>query len=273
MGHVGGDGRTGLVKGKVALIAGVGPGLGADSARALAREGASLALLSRSGATSEPLAAELGASGVRCMTVQADITDPAQCRRAAAEVIAEFGAIDILVTVAFRDDSPNRKSLLESDEDLGEWRGIFEINLFGTMLITKAVLGRMVERRSGTIVFVNSMTAERVLAKAGPYAGSKAALQRAAQCVALEVAPLGIRVNSIHPGYMWNDFVRKNCEVRAERNGTTLEQEKALITPAIPLGYIPTTDEYANTVVYLASDMSRPMTGGSVHVNGGMFIR
>lgn len=262
----------GLLTGRAALIAGVGTGLGREAALALAREGAAMALLARGDRVVGTVAEEVRGCGVPCITVKADITSASDCRRAAAETVRELGKIDVLVNIAFRDDSPNRKSLMESDEDLSDWRRIFEVNVYGTLLITKAVLPTMIAARSGTVVMVNSMTANRVLAKAGSYAASKAALLKASQCLALELAPDGIRVNSLHPGYIWNEFVQGNAQVRAARNNRSVEAERDEILKGIPLGRIPEAKEYAGSILYLASDLSGSMTGASVHVNGGQYI-
>ena len=178
-----------------------------------------------------------------------------------------FGQIDVLVNVAYK---PSVHSpLLDSSSDLAEWRAHFDTNLFGTLQMTKAVAHHMAARGSGTIVMVNSMAAERVSKGLGGYTGSKAALERIVRTLALELAERGVRVNGVHPGYMWGSWMEEVMRRRALANGTDPETEKAAVEAEIPLGYIPPTREFVGTILYLASDLSRPTTGQAIHVNGG----
>jgi NAD(P)-dependent dehydrogenase (short-subunit alcohol dehydrogenase family) len=261
----------GLMQDKVALIAGVGEGLGRDLALEFARHGAKLVLAARRTSYIQTLAAEIEALGRPCLPLCCDITKPDDCERATIRTCKEFGRIDSLVSVAYLTD--NSMSLLDNPADFRQWREVFDVNVFGTLGLTRAAAQRMVERRSGTIVLINSMAAERLRVNRAAYAGSKAALATMAKVVALELGPYNVRINSLHPGFMGGQPVEDVLRNWGEQNGTDIETERRKVVATIPLNYIPPTSEYARNALFLASDYSAPMTGQSVHSNGGQWLR
>jgi NAD(P)-dependent dehydrogenase (short-subunit alcohol dehydrogenase family) len=117
------------------------------------------------------------------------------------------------------------------------------------------------------------MTAEKVYEGSEAYSGSKIALQRMTRSVAMELGPIGIRVNSMHPGFMYGPQVEKVLSTRAADNSTTFEEEYAKVAKDIALRYIPPTAEYARTLLFLASSLSDAVTGQSLHVNGGLYLQ
>src|SRR5262249_50353182 len=129
-----------------------------------------------------------------------------------------------------------------------------------------------VERRRGRIVMINTMTAEKVLPGSEAYAGSKIALQRMTRAIAMELGEFGIRVNSMHPGYMLGPQVMKVMQERAQRNGTSPEEERRAVSERAALRYIPPTEESARTLLFFASRLSDAVTGQSLHVNGGLYL-
>jgi NAD(P)-dependent dehydrogenase (short-subunit alcohol dehydrogenase family) len=161
---------------------------------------------------------------------------------------------------------------LETQPDISDYRACFDVNVFGTLQMTRQIALHMAERRKGRIVMINTMTAEMAYEGSEAYSGSKIALQRMTRSIAMELGPLGIRVNSLHPGFMWGPQVQKVLEKRAADKGTSFETEYQLVTKDMALRYIPPTAEYAKTLLFLSSHLSDAMTGQSLHVNAGQYL-
>jgi NAD(P)-dependent dehydrogenase (short-subunit alcohol dehydrogenase family) len=253
-----------LLKDKVAVVSGVGPGLGKEIALALAREGAAVVLGARTEAQLKDVAAEIEGTGGRALWVQTNITDVEQCRRLVHTATDGFGRVDVLVNNAFRPDAFERFE----DVDLDKWRRIFEVNVFGSLQLTKEVIPPMKAQGGGSIVFINSMIIRKVLPNQGGYAASKGALLTAAQVLARELGSYKIRVNSVVPGWMWGPSVEALFEMRAGE-GRSKQEQYDEIAREISLGVIPPDDDVANAVVFFASDRSALVTGQSLDVNGG----
>ena len=230
-----------LLQDKVAVVSGVGPGLGKEIALALVREGASVVMGARTEAYLRELADEIDRAGGQVAFAPTDITDVEQCRRLVGTAVDRFGRVDALVNNAF---VPDAFELFE-DVDLDKWRHIFDVNVFGSLQLTKEVIGPMKAQGGGSIVFINSMVIRKILPHQGGYAASKGALMTAAQVLAKELGPHRIRVNSVVP-----------------------EQYDA-VAKDIPLGLIPPDDDCANAVVFFVSDLAAVVTGQALDVNGG----
>jgi NAD(P)-dependent dehydrogenase (short-subunit alcohol dehydrogenase family) len=254
-----------LIAGKVAVVSGIGPGLGRAVALALAREGADLALAARSASFLERVAAEVEALGRRALAVPTDVTRPEDCRRLVARAAEALGGIDVLVGNAYHPGT----FLPIAEDDLESWRPPFEVNVLGTMRLAREVVPVMRRRGGGSIVVVNSMIVRRPLATMGGYAASKAALLAATQTLAREVGPHGIRVNSVVPGYIWGPTLEGYFAAQAEARGVDPREVYDAVAREIALGRIPTPEEVAGAVVFLASDLARAVTGQSLDVNGG----
>jgi NAD(P)-dependent dehydrogenase (short-subunit alcohol dehydrogenase family) len=254
-----------LLKDKTAIVSGVGPGLGKEIALAFAREGADVALGARTESYLEEVRGEIEALGRRAVHARTDITDQDQCDALVAAAIEAFGHLDVLAHNAF---APDVFQLFE-DVDLGAWRQIMDVNLFGSLQLTKAALPAMKEQGSGSIVFVNSMIIRKVLPLQGGYATSKGALMTAAQVLAKELGPHGIRVNSIVPGWMWGPNVQGYFSMMESQTGKSVQEQYDEVASQIALGEIPPDEDCANAAVFFASDLSRVITGQSLDVNGG----
>jgi len=254
-----------LLEGKVALVSGVGPGMGRDISLAFAREGAAVVLGARTTERVEAVAAEVEALGGRALPVRLDITDRASCDGAVTAAGDAFGTIDILVNNAFDDGDFTRFA----DADLAAWRRTVDVNLFGTLELTQAVVPVMKEHGGGRIVMINSMSAVRIRERFGAYAVSKAALATATKSLALELGRFGIRVNGVHPGYIWGDSVEQYFAYQAARRGVTPQDVYDEVAGETALGYLPPSSEIAGSVVFFASDLSTPVTGQSLGVNAG----
>jgi NAD(P)-dependent dehydrogenase (short-subunit alcohol dehydrogenase family) len=254
-----------LVEGKVAIVSGVGPGLGQAIANALAREGAQVVLAARTEAYLDEVAAGIRDAGGTALVVPTDITDREQCDRLAATAAAELGGVDVLVNGAFVYDP-----LLPFEAvDLAEWRRAYEINVWGSLEVTQATLPYLKKRGGGSIVFINTMSARKVRGEDGGYASSKGALLVVAQTLSKELGPHRIRVNSVLPGWMWGPPVQQYLARQAEQRQVPFEEVVGEITARIPLGEIPPQDDVANAVVFFASDLARSVTGQTLDVNGG----
>lgn len=254
-----------LLAGRVAIVSGIGPGMGRDVSLALAREGADLVLAARTASKITEVAAEVRAAGRRALEVPADITSADDCRRLVERAKAEYGRIDVLVNNAF-DMGGFVKMEDATAEDL--LRPI-RVNLVGSMQLTHEVLPVMKEQRRGSIVMINSMIIRDVLPNMGPYGASKAALMAATQGLAREIGSYGIRVNSVVPGYIWGPSLQAYFKFQAQQRNVDPQVIYDEVAANTALRHLPTSEEIADAVVFFASDLSRVVTGQSLDVNGG----
>jgi NAD(P)-dependent dehydrogenase (short-subunit alcohol dehydrogenase family) len=257
-----------LLEGKVAVVSGIGPGMGRDISLRLAEQGADIVLGGRTESKLEGVAKEVEALGRRALPVRCDVADPDACIELADRAAAELGGIDVLVNNAFHQG--DAKSLM--DADLTAWREVLEINLFGALHMTKAIVPHMEARGGGYIVMINTMSTERIEAKFGSYTASKSALKGVSRTLARELGPKGIRVNAIHPGYIWGDSVKLYFQMLAAERGVTAEQVYDDIAGETCLKYLPPSAEIAGSVLFMASDLAGPVTGQSLGVNAGHWI-
>jgi NAD(P)-dependent dehydrogenase (short-subunit alcohol dehydrogenase family) len=254
-----------LLQGKVAIVSGVGPGLGQEIALAFAREGAAVALGARTETFLKEVAARIEEGGGRAVAVPTDITDAGQCHNLVARCVDEFGGLDCLVNSAFRPDVFRKFERV----DLADWRAIFDVNVFGTLQLTQAAIPALKERGGGSIVFINSMVVRKPLPRQGGYAASKGALLTAAQVLAKELGAYRIRVNSVVPGWMDGPPVRGLFDAVAANGGKSVEEQEAEIVSQIPLGFLPPDEDCANAAVFFASDLAAVITGQTLDANGG----
>jgi NAD(P)-dependent dehydrogenase (short-subunit alcohol dehydrogenase family) len=254
-----------LLQNKVAIVSGIGPGMGRDISLAFAREGARLALAARSPGKLEKALAEVRAAGAEAISVPTDITQPEDCARLVAAAEKAFGRVDVLVNNAFHQGS----YVPVESADLEKWREPFEVNVLGTLRLTQQVIPLMKKQGGGSIVMINSMVIRDVLPTMADYAASKAALMAATQGLARELGPSKIRVNSVVPGYIWGPSLQWYFGDLARKRGITPQQVYDEIAANTALRHLPTSEEIAPAVVFFASDLSRVITGQSLDVNGG----
>jgi len=254
-----------LLEGKIALVAGVGPGLGAETALAFARAGAAVVLMARSTAFTGELAARIAAEGGRAEVFSGSVADPAACEAAVARARESFGGLDVLVNNAFH-QGERTSALASSPED---WRQVLDVNLIGPLQMVKAAVPLMKARGGGSIIMVNSDQAWRVVPTFAAYSASKAALVSLTRHLAAELGESGIRVNCVHPGMIMADSLRRYFQELADRNGCSYQDIHDSIASKAALRYIPEAREMAGTLVFFASDLSRPITGQSLCVDGG----
>lgn len=255
----------GIVEGKVAIVSGVGPGMGRDIALALAREGAHLVLAARGLDKLQAVANEVEALGRRVLCVPTDVTQVADAKRLVERTVEVFGRADILSNNAF---DPGARELFE-DADFDGWRRMFEVNFYGAMQLSQAVVPVMKRQGGGAIVMTNSMSMRLIIERYAGYAASKAALLAATQSMARELGVHKIRVNSVVPGYIWGDRLKGYFERMAAQQGKTFDEIYQSIAAQTALRHLPHSEEIAPAVVFFASDWARAITGQTLDVNGG----
>ncbi len=257
-----------LLENKVALITGIGPGLGRDIALLYAREGADLAIAARNETRLQAVAREVEALGREVIAVPTDITDRAACDSLVAAALARFGRVDILVQNGHYDG--DYKPVGESNPQ--DWRDIMEVNLFGALHLVQAVIPSMRQQGDGRIILVNTGASTDPPPTLGAYAASKAALASLVRTIAVELGPDGIRANGIQLGPMDGENFRGYLQDLATAAGRSYEEELSAYNEQFALRYTPTTEECAGTALFLASQLARPITGQSLAVNGGKWF-
>ena len=261
-----------LLKDKVVIVSGIGPGLGVKLAVEAAREGAAAVVAAaRTAAKLEDAEQRIRALGIHCPVLKqvTDITDREQCKALVEATVGHFGRIDALINSAFFHGEMD----YVSSADLDRWHGPIDTNLLGTLKLSQAVLPQMKQQRSGAIVMVNTMAVRQVppLGEAG-YAASKAALAVSTKYLAKEVGPHGIRVNTVYMGWMWGAPVQGYLQWKAGESKVPEETLVAQIASGIPLGRVPTDEECARAALFMVSDYASAVTGASLDVNGGHYM-
>jgi NAD(P)-dependent dehydrogenase (short-subunit alcohol dehydrogenase family) len=260
-----GGSASGLLAGKVCVVSGVGPGLGRQAARALAAHGADLVLAARRQANLDGVAAELHRLGARAITVPTNIVDADACVHLMEAAVEEYGGVDVLVNNAFRPDVFQGFE----DVDLALWRKIMDVNVFGSLQMTRAVVPHMRRRGGGSVVMVASMVARQPQPGQGGYAISKGALLTATRVLADELGPAHVRVNAVVPGWMAGPSVDIYIDMTSKGRGVEPQVVVDELNARVPLGRIPSDEDVAGAIVFLASDLSSAMTGQALDTNGG----
>ena len=257
-----------LLKDRVAIVSGIGPGMGRDISLACARAGAHVVLAARRQALLDEVATEVRGLGRKALCVPTDISQKGQCLQLAETAQREFGRVDVLVNNAFMGGVEDP---IES-VDLELWRKIYDVNVIGSVQLTQAVVPFMKAQGGGSVVMINSMSMRIIEPRFGGYAASKGALMAATQTLAKELGAFKIRVNSVVPGYIWGKSLEGYFKMLAQQQGTTPEKVYDSIASRTALHHIPTSEEIADAVLFFASDLSRVITGQALDVNGGHFF-
>ncbi|WP_157221155.1 SDR family oxidoreductase [Flavisphingomonas formosensis] len=254
-----------LLPGKVLIIAGAGPGLGRRMALLAAGEGARVVLAAQSRNEPERIAAEVRAAGGEAIARVADVGTDADCKALAAATLDRFGRIDCLVNNAFSTASsgPFEEALLD------QWMVNMNITCFGALRMVDAVLPAMKAQGGGAIVTISSKAAVQHVPGQSAYAVAKAALEGATRQLASELGMYNIRVNCARPGWMWGITTETFLQMQADANGCSVDDLIAPVKARMPLGRIPTDEDCAKAVLFLASDFACALTGVTLDVNGG----
>ncbi|WP_029555721.1 SDR family NAD(P)-dependent oxidoreductase [Xanthobacter sp. 91] len=255
------------LKDRVALITGPAKGMGAAITRAFAAEGCRLALIGRDTAAIAPIADEVRSAGAEALVIPCDLTDADACDAAAARTVEAFGTVDILVNVA-GGSGPIGKTGVETTP--AEFDEIVTLNMNGCFHTMRAVLPTMMERRYGKIVNVGGTFGMRGRAGRMAYSASKWGLRGITKSFALEVGPHNVNVNCVEPGMVDGPrFREKVCADMARKLSITLEEAMARHAADYALRRVTTDEDVANACLFLASDVSRQLTGIDMPVDGG----
>jgi NAD(P)-dependent dehydrogenase (short-subunit alcohol dehydrogenase family) len=242
--------------GKVAFVTGAGRGLGRAGALALAKAGADVVLVSRTRSQLEETAAAVETLGRKSLVAIADTRNAAGVEAAVRAAVEAFGRIDIL----FNNAGTNvRKNVVDMPDE--DFHTIMDTNVKGAFLVARSVARQMILQRSGAIVNMSSMSAASAEPTKAVYAASKGAMALLTKGLALELAPYGIRVNAIAPGYMLTSLVKGGLDADPAR--------KQRVLARIPLGRLGEPEEIGGALVFLASEAARYVTGASISIDGG----
>jgi len=251
------------VRDKIAVITGGAVGLGEASARMLAREGAAVVITDIKDSEGEAAARHINGQGGKALYLHHDVSREDEWERVIARALSEFGRLDVLVNNAgVGVGAPPDEQTLE------QWRGLMSVNLDGVFLGTKHTLRAMKKHppKGGSIINLSSIEGLVGDPNLGAYNASKGGVRLYTKSVALYCAKQGlnIRVNSIHPGYIWTQMV----EHYLAQSGSVEEGRRAL-DAMHPIGHVGEPDDIAYGVVYLASDESKFVTGAELVIDGG----
>ena len=257
-----------LLQDTVVVVSGVGPSLGRSIALQSARAGADVVLAARTESRLDEVASQVTALGRRALAVPTDIRDAESAGRLARAALAEFGRVDTLVNNAFA--IPPLTGL--SEVDLDAIRAAFETNVVAALRMTRLFTPALAAAGGGgSVVMINSAVLRHSRLPFGGYKMAKWALVAMARSLATELGPSGIRVNSVAPGYIWDDSVKWYFGYLADQRGVSAQQIYDETAATTDLGRLPEPDEVADAVVFLASPMARAITGQCLDVNCGEY--
>jgi NAD(P)-dependent dehydrogenase (short-subunit alcohol dehydrogenase family) len=243
------------MRGRVAVVTGAARGIGRAVAERLAADGAAVVLVDRDEGVAD-VAAGLAAGPAEATHLVADLADPVRCGSVMPEVVARHGRVDVLVNnAAFLG---RRLSFL--DTDLDDWRKVHDTNLTAAMVLGRDAARDMVARRAGAIVNITSIQEDLPVSAHTSYVASKGGLSALTRAMAVELSPLGIRVNAVAPGV-----------IDSPSMGDTLRERHAdsSVTPPSLLRRFGSPEEVAAAVAFLCSDAAGFCTGATLHVDAG----
>ncbi|WP_207782187.1 SDR family NAD(P)-dependent oxidoreductase [Phytoactinopolyspora limicola] len=261
--------------GRTALVTGASSGIGAETARVIAGEGAAVALLSRNEPALEAVRKEIADAGGRACVAPADLRDPDAVESAVARCVDRFGPVDLLVSNA----GYGMRQAFLVDQTEENWQHTLDVNLTGAFRVCRLVVPTMMERASGSIVIVSSVAGRRGIPANTAYCASKFGLRGLAESLALELGPFGVRVNAVLPGLVdtpgldegeryGRDFIASLAEHHG-LDGLTWERYVRHAVRNTALRRLLSATEVAHLIAYLLSDFSSGITGQSVGIDGG----
>ncbi|MGB6384091.1 MAG: 3-oxoacyl-[acyl-carrier-protein] reductase [Terriglobales bacterium] len=244
------------LEGRVALVTGASQGIGYACARALAREGATIAVAARNRQKLDELVAEITAAGGKSAAFVMDVADEEQVKSGIKAAIAQFGKIDILVNNA----GITRDQLLMRMKR-ADWDSVLNTNLTSAYLCIQQVIGSMLKQRWGRIINITSVFGQMGQAGQANYAASKAGLIGLTMAMAREVASRNITCNAVAPGF-----------IETSMTAALSEEFKQNAVKQIPLGRVGSPEDVAAAVRFLASEEASYITGHVLNVNGGLLM-
>jgi NAD(P)-dependent dehydrogenase (short-subunit alcohol dehydrogenase family) len=253
---------------KVVLVLGAASGIGRATAQRYADEGAIVVAGDISPEVADTFA-NLNGGSQRGFAQQTDITKLEQCQAIVDRAVREYGSIDALSAIS----GVVQEAAAISELSEQEWDRVMNVNLKGYFFVAKAISPQMRKQRHGSIVLTASFWGRKGYAFYAAYCASKAGVVSLTHTLAEEMAPYGVRVNSVAPGMINTGMHEKALREEATERGLTFEEFRDSEWAKIPLGRAGDPVEISNAHLFLASDESAYMTGASVDVNGGVQLR
>jgi NAD(P)-dependent dehydrogenase (short-subunit alcohol dehydrogenase family) len=252
--------------GMVALVAGAGPGIGRACALALGTAGADLIVAARDQDRLVPMAAELAVeTGHLVVAHRVDLADTASCRSLVEDVLERFGRLDVLVNVAtFGGDHQ-----LVDEADWASWRRAFEVNVVGTLELSRTAARAMGGARGGSIIQISTEGTRALPAGRARYTATKAAMVSASLTLAKELGPSGVRVNVVTPGFTTGPPLDALIAGLAQRRGISVEEGSQRLAASAALGRHVEPFDVAEAVLFLAGPGARSITGVELPVTAG----
>ncbi len=250
--------------GKVAFITGASGSIGGEVAMTFAREGADLALAARRVARLEALAEKVRAEGRRALVCKCDVMKDEEILAAIRNTAVELGPIDILMNNA---GIVSFEAVHELPDEV--WYRTMQINAKAPFVAIREVLSSMIERKSGRIINVASVSGKIGLPYRSAYAASKHAVLGLTRSLSAEVAPLGITANCICPTFVSTEMFDESIQKWADETGKTFEEQREELRNLVPMKRFIDPAEVAPLALLLACDDSRGITGQAINVDGG----
>ena len=264
----------GILQDRVALVTGASRGIGKAIARALAQEGAKVALCARNAEAVRRAADEISPGGGRVLGFEADVTDKADVRNLVQSIVGRWGQIHILVNTA----GINARIPIESDDDAG-WRAVLDSTVLGAYYVTREVLRHMPDHTQpdgrvpgGRVINLSSILGRFGVPGYTAYCAAKHGIIGFTRALALEVAGRGITVNAICPGWVETEMADRGMRETAAIMGITKEEFRRQALDAVPIKRILDPKEIADLAVYLASDAASGMIGQAINLDGGQVM-
>ncbi|MXO74377.1 SDR family oxidoreductase [Altererythrobacter aerius] len=253
-----------LLKDKVVIVTGAGPGMGQATCRGAAAEGARVVVSARSRDAIEAIVADIAGKGGEAIAVPCDVSDTDQCQALAKAAIDQWGRIDGLVNSAyFHPDWMNLET-----HSIDQLLQAFNVNAAGALRMAQSVIPAMREAGGGSIVNVSTLATRKPMPGEGGYAMAKAALNQLTRQLAVELSGTGIRVNTTLMGWMMGAPLEGYIGSLGDQ-GDAFRAQRA---SEIPVGHIPPDADCAKAIYFLLSDYASEITGAALDVNGGDWV-